>query len=652
LKTSLLISVSGLFHFQARRQKIRTEFMSRMIEHAETKLGMVVSRPLLVGWKQLETACNAVSTENDSWQVLQLPTGSGKTQALAVLCAHTVVSASNPPGADAHTQHLYCGSPGILIVTRYKCEANQLADVINEVAGTKIAVASHGDVCTSAEQLAENPVLVITHAGYQAALREIKNESEQHVQWDRITRFHNSTRQWVVVDEALDWVDSYQCDLVQLSAVSGALTALSKREHVTCLAALISLVQSIVDGLKNQSAARAFTVEEYELLGKVDVAALLSLVARTQTNDLQFDPAIVQSPNEVRKSYSQALKTLAELQGLSNLWVSRCGKRIQIHGSRLLMDASPFPGVILDATAGIDGTYDVLGSRVTLIPRPEGIRSYSNVTLHVSQGHPVGKEHLKKNAEEFWPKVSANLSVKLSGTAKSLIVCHMDVEKLVRPKLSTGTSTSEHWGNLDGRNDWNDYDVGVFFGLPYLDDIVPTNITLACQPQLLEQWFDGVRKFDNYADIAKAIKDGFVAKSVIQALNRIRCRKVIDGDGNCEAAELYMLTPKGQLRAKLLETVASQMPGIIVQDWSDLELERPKLPAVFQKLLAVLANSASGMHSKSNIVEQIAVSERTFQRWSKAMQQPSTAIYEGLASIGVKYHCEIGRGKEAYFMKS
>jgi hypothetical protein len=36
-----------------------------------------------------------------------------------------------------------------------------------------------------------------------------------------------------------------------------------------------------------------------------------------------------------------------------------------------------------------------------------------------------------------------------------------------------------HWGAIDGRNDWNDHDAVVIFGLPYRDPFWATNTFFA-----------------------------------------------------------------------------------------------------------------------------------------------------------------------------
>lgn len=433
-----------------------TEFIDRMISHAEATLGMTVSAPLIAGWEQLETACK-VGAIDAAWQVVQLATGTGKTQALALLCASQ--------NLDRH--------PGILIVTKCRAEADQLATTINKLSKSRIALAVHQKSPASTSQLHASPVLIVTHSAYRHALQEIASGSAHQVQWDRMRHYQHAERTWLVIDEAFDWVDGFQSDLTQLSALNGALATITNPTLKRSLGDLAELAQSIVNGFEVDAGAKLFNERQTGLLQGLDIAGMMHLVSNTTHTDLDFLPAIEKPRGAVRRECLKALGGLSALQGVKNVWVSKRGKRIKLNGSRLLMDAAGKSGVILDATAALDASYELLGTRAVLLPRPCGSRHYGNVTLHVSEGHRVGKEHLSATAKQHWPKVKAALNRQLGGGSRALVVCHKDVREGLSLKGLNGCSAPAHWGDLDGKNDWCDYDVAVIFGLPFLDDIAP-----------------------------------------------------------------------------------------------------------------------------------------------------------------------------------
>ena len=612
-------------------------FIERMTTHWQTRLGMDVSAALIAGWEQLEVACTAAGNGSPAWQVLQLPTGTGKTQALAVLCA-----------SQSLLRH-----PGILIVTRYRAEADKLAEAINGLAQQQVALALHGMAPAETRRIHSSPVLVITHSAYRNALREIASDQGHQTQWDRIRHYLQAERRWLVVDEAFDWIESFQVDVTELSALSGALASLVQPNRSKSLGDLAELTNSIVGVFERDGAAKSLTDRQIDLLQELDIAELKSLVSHSMPSDLDLWQSIEKPRRALQKEYLSTLEQLCMLQRAGNAWVSKRGKRIKVNGSRLLMTADGKHGVILDATAAVDPMYELLGNRVGLIPRPALSRSYSNVTLNLSVGHSVGKEHLSKQAGRFWPDIRSGLNKHLSHECQTLIVCHKDVEAELSIVGLNGNSVSKaHWGDLDGKNDWCDYDVAVIFGLPFLDDIAPTNAVLACQPQLSTAWFNGSRAFGQHRDIGQTFKDGFVAKSVVQALNRIRCRKPIDAVGNCMPTDVFMLQGNGRTGSAVLNAIQFKMHGIRIRGWKVAVSKRPRRIPAHEKLLSHLATAAVGMHLKSSIVASLSINDRTFERMSPTLQETSSPLAQELTSLGVQYHCYTGRGKEAYFIKS
>ncbi|GEM_PF-3237371 len=615
-----------------------TAFIERMKIHWEKQLRLELSSPLITGWEQLEAACLTATKGNAAWQVLQLPTGTGKTQALTVLCA-----------SQSLTEH-----PGILIVTRCTAEADEIALSINQLSAGQVALAVHQKSPASLAKIHASPVLVVTHSAYRNALREIVLDNACQNQWDRIGRYQHGNRSWLIVDEAFEWVEAYQGDVTELSVLNGALSSLSKPELVPSLSGLAELTNSIVRGFETDASAKLLTGRQTELLHSLDIDRLKSLVSSITPADMDIWPSIEKPRHALRKEYLKGLEQLNLLQSVSNAWVSKRGKRIKLNGSRLLMAPAGKRGVILDATAAIDATYELLGNRTDVLPRPANGRIYGNVTLNLSTGHSVGKEHLSKQASLYWPRIRSALNNHLHRESHTLIICHKDVEASLSTKgLNSCDISKAHWGDLDGKNHWREYDVGVIFGMPFLDDVTPTNAVLAYQPHLAETWFDGGRSFGSYLDIGQTFKDGFVAKSVVQALNRIRCRKPTDRIGNCMPTELFMLLGNCRTSAAVTGAIQSQMPGIQVREWdAGMATGRKKRSPTQDKLLSLLTSLAPGIHLKSSIIVSLGINDRTFERMSPTMQQPSSTIAQELTSLGVEYHCATGRGKEAYFMKS
>lgn len=134
-------------------------FIERMTNHWRHNLGLANSKALADGWLQLERAAKEVTKGAEHWQVLQLPTGTGKTEALKVLC-----SLQDP------IRHA-----GTLIVTKFREEADNIASGINQLSGGRLAISLHTEAPTQSADVGFTPVLVITHAAYRLALQELAN---------------------------------------------------------------------------------------------------------------------------------------------------------------------------------------------------------------------------------------------------------------------------------------------------------------------------------------------------------------------------------------------------------------------------------------------------------------------------------------------
>jgi hypothetical protein len=541
-----------------------------------------------------------------------------------------------------------------LIVTRFTNEADRLADEINQLRGFSIALAVHSKLQIDSNAIQQSPVLVITHAAYRNALKEIASNADHKPQWQRVWQYRHGERSLLIIDEAFDWVESYEVRLRELASLCADLKNIPTFETYGILGELTNFCETLSQWVSHDVSDKALNASQIKMLVGLNLAQLRSLVSSQPYRELDLWTSIEKPERAMRKAYLDVLDQLQLIQSTGQGWLSKRGKKVCINASKLLMDCAPTTGIILDATASVDPAYKLLSNRIELLPRPSGIRSYVNVTLNMSCGHRVGKEHLSKHGKDLWPGLCSAIGNRVDHGNKALVISHKDVEQeLSLSRLGAGMTSIAHWGDLDGKNDWNGFDTSLIFGLPYLDDIAPTNMFLACHPNLSEAWFAGNRSYDLHSDMGRVIKDGFIAKSLIQAINRTRCRKALDSAGNCEPAQVFLLTGNNQTTATILDAIQSQMPGISVRSWDAGISSRKHKPAPVEgKLLSLFALSGAGVFNKSDIIDRLEISGRTFERLSTNIQKPSSQLASKLASIGVEYRCAMGRGKEAYFMKS
>src|SRR5262249_9091063 len=107
--------------------------------------------------------------------------------------------------------------PGVLIVTRLKAQADEIAETINALAGrTGEALAYHTDVDVEPKVLQKYPTLIVTHKAYELGLDAINRGEEHTSNWKYLHAWSLTGRQLVVIDEALDIVEEAQIDLARV----------------------------------------------------------------------------------------------------------------------------------------------------------------------------------------------------------------------------------------------------------------------------------------------------------------------------------------------------------------------------------------------------------------------------------------------------
>lgn len=623
---------------------MNSHFIEQMIRHLGSK---PCPKGLVQGWRQLEQALAAAATQRQ-WQVIQWPTGSGKTEALTVLCATPEV-----------TRH-----PGALVVTKFTNEADEIVRKINANAGSTIAVTTHQKKAPLTERaMTESPVLVITHEAYRSALREASDRPDAAVRLNLYHRYFHSDRSWIVIDEAFNWIDAYETDLDDVSAMCAALSV-HLRDEVD-LAQLSSWAHQLGIEQDAPRSDRLLSDEHFAMLGTIDFGRLRTAIKDIPAEliELWRNTGLLLRTSEApssdteskrtsfRNQYLALLNDLDAITRIGHCWISQRRSRTRIHSSRLLLDTNRSCGLILDATATIDRTYDLLGERVVIMPRPTSFRSYNKLTVHVSRPHSVGKEYLAKHGSSEWPIVAKQLSNMLSEESDVLIVTQKSTKRALVCKLRCNKQGIGHWGDLDGKNDWRHSDTVVIFGLPYPDDIAPTDAFQACTGLLSVDWFAGKREYGGHADVRAALKYGFIARSVIQAINRARCRTITDNEGNCAKTDVFILLPRGTVGDVVLASMRTEMPGANIVPWTAMRAKDPPATGTEQRLISELRGVIPGIYVKAQMVERLSTTSRTFGRLSVKLRNPSSALARQLAAIGVEFRCTRGRGKEAHFIK-
>src|SRR5262249_27638570 len=134
--------------------------------------------------------------------------------------------------------------------------------------------------------------------------------------------------------------------------------------------------------------------------------------------------------------------------------------------------------------------WDLFEERHVRPAVPSHARDYSNVILHLARATGLGKNAMIERRKERLAHVQLALEA-MVGSERSVFMCvHKDVEEAI-PK-AYGAKFKQfavgHWGAVDGRNTWQDFDVAVILGLPYRPQTWATNVFCALQGAQDDKW--------------------------------------------------------------------------------------------------------------------------------------------------------------------
>lgn len=281
------------------------------------------------------------------------------------------------------------------------------------------------------------------------------------------------------------------------------------------------------------------------------------------------------------------------------------------------------------------------------------------MTLHVSRGHAVGKGKLRETASVEVPRLLGHLEDTLETTQnrRVLVVCHKAVEPHVisrEPKFSAFKVA--HWGAIDGRNDWNDFDTVVIFGLPYRDNVWSANTFMTLRGVQTTEWLqaDGDRPFRRHKDVRHSLMVGQLVVNIVQAINRVRCRRVIDTEGNCPPTNVYLLLPNDETGAGVLEGIKREMPGINVASWDYAHAKRKVRRSNHEEALVSYASIMhAGRRAVSTVKQDLRIPRSSGDRLTSRLRDSRSPLRQRLAEHGVSYIVEgAGRGQRAFIVKA
>jgi len=611
-------------------------FVKRMVGRWES-LGNISSSSFEQLWFDFVTTLNNQLHESEdetyrTMKVFPAETGTGKTQGLAVYCS------------------MLPENRGVLIVTRLKDEADKLASFINELSACHIAVAHHSDNKVKLEDQQNAQILIITHKAYEISI----SENEFGVEYEE---WRCGIRDLTVIDEAFDWVKSYKLDLDEFRGLLGDIPF----EYQSRYPAEIEVLNRLKGSLEKFASKRR---QEDRKGGKVPERIFgfggafywenLTTMKQEMKKDKRIDAEKAKALSNLLNKVMGCIQELAK----GSVYYSCEGNKHIFATSKSILP-SPLPNVvILDATASSNTTYDLMdGINVLSVPK---VRNYSNVRLHVKRMRGVGKGAMSENKEKRSCALINDLGENLCSENSILVCCHENVEAtLVSYAPPFNEFSVGYWGAIDGRNDWQDHSAVVIFGLTYLPSLTHILTYAAFKGMPSQDWFDEPekRKHGKHRDILRGLEIGHLVTSCVQAINRVRCRKVTSSQGSCMPTSAYIMLPIGTIGDEILSGIRNQMPGIEVSEWN-IELEPPQPPKVRKSkvdeaICVQVKNMEVGTYSLKDICDSVGASKSSYDRIHRKLKCLSGSLYETLESLGATLTLhKYGRGHIINISKS
>jgi hypothetical protein len=654
-----------------------------MVHHWTANLNNIPNESLKATWQQIASVfADHIENHDDpqsakEWTVLSPPTGAGKSESIVTYGAML---------SDRDT----VDHPGMLVVTRLTDDCDTMADRINQFGSKPTAISYHSKVGTRANlnDLKDWPVVIITHRAFQMALDFLGHEGRIEQTWPyfieyqrnghlpsgQTTQYPNqnpfvSQRRLIVIDECLDIVEHHAVSLENLRQTLATIPGDHRKKFSSDIAAIEMMIHIFeqIDKFKDPSSAKERMLFEESAVTRLSrmaaaeghtirppdfsklVAALKEIrFDKQQNRDDAFEC------ERLRKMHEDRLRSLHHV---FRSWSYYAKHKVDhtIHTSRLLVPEGIKGCVVMDATASTNLVHELYDDCRVIEP-PTGSRNYSNVTVHVSRGHRVGKVHMSKNARDLSGQLISDLNTRLS-SQDVLIVCHKAVEPVLNKFDTTFKRSTGHWGKIDGSNQWKNCDTVVIFGLPIMPETWTANVYMALQGPQSTAWLQGEngRKYGKHHDVRQALKWGEISTRVIQAINRVRCRNTIDHKGNCKPTDVYLMIPNGEQGANLLLDIQTMMPSIQIKDDWNYKHKKKKAKASKheQAVIKFLENAESGSrHTPVKMIKTLGMSMRTMRNIITKTKDPESDISKEMQNSGVSYEVVgSGRSQKAYFEK-
>lgn len=563
----------------------------------EGKLGNKSNPMLVENWIQNYSAFDDVIKRNKcSLEAIKYispsQTGSGKTQ-------QVIDKAISLASTDTKT---------LIVVLRTE-DADLIANQIQDETSSDYVAVYHKRERTQTVNLAEETklndyqCLVITHSMFLKH-PEIVDD-----------------REFIVIDEAINAVNHIsisQSNLLLLDYIYKKNKL--NNDTVDIIQGLLHSLEHITKTHKNNtvkelwgntgSVTKIKQVDSicYDVLKDVDFIKIRNKVRGTENQNIA-----------IRNDLIELLDTLPEI---FNNWcyVSQSANEICFNTALEIIPTKSV--IIMDATATVNSLYHLYSKykkNLLVLPKLD-CRNYMNVTLYTTKGINTGRNTLLSDIKSKIPKypnyLMDNIMKDLKPDDKVLVVTFKELLPILNTQITVDNIQINNWGNLTGSNAYNDFNKIYLFGLNHKPlEVIRNQHTLAKGFNI--SFLDNE---ENKQEI-QSLKASDLASEIIQAINRIRCRRTIDNDGNCLPCEVYLTLPDTSEAYLIKQYIEKEMINIKSDDWLflvDNEITKAKANLCESYLMQLDYISKDGQEVKhEDILTYLGITKEQFRKHIK-----------------------------------
>lgn len=645
-----------------------SHFVQAMRQRWAQEYGLKSGKPLEQAWHEMAVTFNdhIRGVTANQWSILRLPTGSGKTQGLALYCSLL---------SEQEDHH-----PGVLVITKFTDEVDNLVNTINQAPYVRTALAEHGkfkpEERPTPEEMHSSPVLAITHSMYKQALEANSHSADANTSWGKFTEWKRGTRKLIVIDEALDVIEPVHVnhDLLRMVRAWVPRWMESARPEITeTFDKIVAQFDEWEKAHPKEYDGEVVDADFWREFNQSDLSALCDELCKLPLARMITGRA---DRGHMLRRCREIFFDIAFI--LSNQsWYERKRGAGALNSAYVGLPTHINSAVIMDATAYQSRAYDLLGSIPNFRPMPDNIRNYGNVRLHVVYGYQNSTYHLMKPGqdEQHFVDVVDAFDPAMPSNTKFLFVTSKEVsKKLTKLKSKYEKCEVAYWGDINGKNEWSDCTAIVIYGLPRLSEITPQISILAFEnwhkktkrnyipPAIVETMPDDTDTIYNYDEFVEEedYHQGHVTSEIIQAINRVQCRKITDDNGGCPETDVYLLFNTGdEFEQAILKAIDEEMSGIQIISSHAPSVQkkavRSKLGQEIIKRLKVLPKEeysvidlVSKLHAETG--NGSVAARKSFIGNCKNETSPEA---RALAAIGYIYHADPngGRSKHGTFKR-